>query len=55
MHKPESVQVNKTHKLPWDFETQMDHQISARRPDLIIIIKRELAEFQILLSQLTTE
>ena len=26
-----------THKILWDFETQTDHLISARRPDLIII------------------
>ena len=28
-----------THKLPWDFDTQTDHLISARRPNLIIINK----------------
>ena len=27
------------HKLLWDFDIQTDHQISARRPDLIIINK----------------
>ena len=37
MHNPESVLENETHKLLWDFEIQADHQISARRPDLIII------------------
>ena len=30
-----------THKLLWDFEIQTDHLISARRPDLIIINKKE--------------
>ena len=35
MHNPESVQENDTHQLLWDFEIQTDHQISARRPDLI--------------------
>ena len=28
------------HKLFWDFDIQMDHLISARRPDLIIINKK---------------
>ena len=37
MHNPTSVLKNDTHKLPWDFDLQMDHLISARRPDLIII------------------
>ena len=37
MHNPECVLENETHKLPWDFEIQTDHLISARRPDLIII------------------
>ena len=26
-----------THKLLWDFDTQTDHLISHRRPDLIVI------------------
>ena len=39
VNNPESVLENETHKLPWDFEIQKDHQISARRPDLNIIIK----------------
>ena len=34
---PESVLENDTLKLLWDFEIQMDHQILAWRPDLIII------------------
>ena len=33
--------LNETHKLPWDFEIQTNHQISARRPDLIIINKKK--------------
>ena len=36
MHKPESVLKNETHKLLLDFEIQTDHQILARRPDLMI-------------------
>ena len=57
MHNPAPVLENNTHKLLWDFDIQMDHQISARRPDLIIINnkKREIAKLSTLLSQLTTE
>ena len=40
-HKPESVLENKTHKILWDFEIQTDHQIPARRPDLVVINKKE--------------
>ena len=53
MHNPEYVLENGTYKLFWDFEMQTDHQISVRRPDLIINKKkRELAE---LLSRRTRE
>ena len=38
MYNPESVLENNMHKLLWDFDIQTDHQVSARRPDLIIII-----------------
>ena len=41
MHNPESVLENEMHKLLWDFETQTDHLILARRPDLVIIKKKE--------------
>ena len=37
MHNPAPVLENDTHKLPWDFDIQTDHLISARKPDLIII------------------
>ena len=37
MHNSAPVLENDTHKLPWDFDIQTDHLISARRPDLIII------------------
>ena len=54
MHNPASVQENDTHKLLWDFDILMDHLISARKPDLIIIYKkRELAKLWTLLSRLT--
>ena len=33
--------INECSKLaPWDFEIQMDHLISARRPDLVIVNKK---------------
>ena len=32
---------NDTHKLLWDFNIHTDHQISTRRPDLIIINKKK--------------
>ena len=41
MHNPASVLENATHKLLWDFNKQTDHLIPARRPDLVIINKRE--------------
>ena len=41
MHNPAPVIENDTHKLLWDFDIQTDHLISARRPDLIIIIKKQ--------------
>ena len=41
MHNPATVQENDTHKLLRDFDIQTDHLISDRRPDLIIINKKE--------------
>ncbi len=41
MHNPESVLDNETHKFLWDIEIQTDHLISARRPDFIIINKKQ--------------
>ena len=37
MHNPTSVLENETYKLLWDFETQADHVLSAKRPDLVTI------------------
>ena len=31
---------NETHKLLWDFEIQMHHLISTRRPDLLTVKKK---------------
>ena len=45
MYNPAAVLKNDAHKLLWDFDTQTDHLISARRPYLIIINKkREFAK-----------
>ena len=41
MLNPESVQENETHKLIWDFDILMDHLISTRRSDLVMINKKE--------------
>ena len=41
MHNPAFALENESHKLLWDFEIQTDHLISTRRPDLIIINKKE--------------
>ena len=41
MHNPVPVLENDTHKLLWDFDIHTDHLISTRRPDLIIINKKE--------------
>ena len=41
MHNPAPVIENGSHKLLWNFNIQTDHLIPARRPDLIIIIKRK--------------
>ena len=55
MHNPAPLLENEIHKLQWDFEVHMDHLISARRPDLIIINTKEFAKLRTLLSRLTTE
>ena len=41
MLKPESVLENKTLHLLWDFRIQMDHLISARRPDPVLFKKKK--------------
>ena len=41
MHNPESDLENEAHKILWDFEIQTDPLISARRPDLVIVNKKE--------------
>ena len=41
MHNPESIRENEMHKIPFDFEIQTDHLISARQPDLVIVSKKK--------------
>ena len=40
MHKPESGQNEKTHKILRDFEKQMDNSIPTGKPDLVLIKKK---------------
>ena len=40
-HEPESVLENEDHKILWDFSIQTDHVIEARRPDLVVVAKKE--------------
>ena len=46
MHNPAPVLENDTHKLLCDFNIQTDHQIPARRPDLIIINNKKKENLQ---------
>ena len=58
MHNTAPVLETDTQKLLWDFVIQTDHLISTRRPDLVIINKKnnnKFAKLSTLLSQLTTE
>ena len=38
-HVPESVQENENYKLLWNFSIRTDHNIEARRPDLVLVDK----------------
>ena len=58
IYNPESVLEDEMDKIPWDFEIQTGHLISARQPDQVIIKKekkREPAELLTLPSKQTTE
>ena len=41
VYAPPRLLENETHKILWDFVMQTDHQISARRPDLVLINKKK--------------
>ena len=51
MHNPASILENDSHKLLSDLDIQMDHQNSARRPDLMILKKKkricEIVDFSV--------
>ena len=40
-HEQESVLENEDYKTLWDFSIQTDHVIEARRPDLVVVDKKE--------------
>ena len=40
-YEPESVLENKDYKILWDFSIQIDHIIEARRPDLVVVDKKD--------------
>ena len=40
-HGPESVLQNEDYKILWDFSIQTNHIIEARRPDLVVVDKKE--------------
>ena len=40
-HEPESVLENEDYKILCDFSIQADHVIEARRPDLVVVDKKE--------------
>ena len=40
-HEPESVLENEDYKILWDFSIQTDHVTEARRPDLVVVDKKE--------------
>ena len=54
MYNPEFILENKTQKILWDFEIQTDHLISARRPDLVIVGKKNRT-YRIVVPLLTKE
>ena len=55
MHKPESVQKIETQNVLWDFKIQMDHLLSARRPDLVQVKKKGTRRILDFLSRKTTQ
>ena len=40
-HEPESGLENEDYKILWDFSIQTDHVIEVRRPDLVVVDKKE--------------
>ena len=54
MHKPESDLENEPGKIFWYFKIQTDHQIPARRPDLLFRNKKKKIVFSWILPFLFT-
>ena len=46
MHNPASLLENHTHKLQWVFDIQIDHLISVRLLDFIIIKKKRTCKIE---------
>ena len=40
-HEPERVLENEDYKILWDFSIQTNHVIEARRPDLVVVDKKD--------------
>ena len=40
-HEPESVLENEDYEILWDLSIQTDHVIEDRRPDLVVVDKKE--------------
>ena len=40
-HEPESVLENEDYKVLWDFSVPTEHVIESRRPDLVVVDKKE--------------
>ena len=41
-HESESFLENEDYKILWDFSIQTDHVIEARRPDLVLVDRKEI-------------
>ena len=44
LHNPQSVSENDNHNLIWDMNIQCDNIILKRRPDIVIVNKKEKTE-----------
>jgi len=42
LYVPQPVIESKNVKIPWDFEVRTDHIISVRRPDIAVILQKEM-------------
>ena len=44
-HEPERLLESEDYKILWDFSIRTDHVIEARRPDLVVVDKKERSSF----------